>query len=102
MKFKKCRNTEEYIHYWTKLDDIIHSLRDKKLIKEWEKKSIPNEKCNNHCWVYVNDKRGKRLRMLKYSDIITNRYWYKEAFEVDRVWNKDKIEKLFLDIMTKV
>lgn len=86
---KKPKNgVEGLIEWWTKLDDVVHLMRNRKAVRLWEWKGIPHNAVKTPqgewCGACIQFTAvGGTKRHLCYNDIMVNRYWYKDFFERD-------------------
>ena len=78
--FKKPKSVEDFIQIWGWMDDIVRNTKKGEALTNWKKNGTP-------CGV-------------SYSDIICNRYWFKEEFRQELKTEYRRIYDIFLDTMS--
>jgi hypothetical protein len=70
-KFKKPKTVEEFVRIWGWMDDLILKTKKKTAINYWKKNGTPNGR--------------------NYDDLIVNRYWFIDDFNIELKNNYTKV-----------
>jgi hypothetical protein len=78
--FKKPSSLESFIQIWGWMDDIVKNTKKGKALTYWKKNGTPYG--------------------VSYSNLICNRYWFKEEFRREIKTEYRRIYDVFLDTMS--